>query len=298
MTSRALLTAGWGRAGAAFIVATMVLAGCNATTVSPATSPAASTSTSTSTATAAAVASAPPSTGAPSTAASSALLRGAPGGACLEGGTGTACIAPGTYALDASIAPAMITIDVPRGWFEWDPGGGTEGLLVDGGNDAPSGSGWGLLFSPLGKIFPDPCRQASAAARSVATVDEAVAGMTAWPGFTVGKPKAITVDGRPGKAVEVTSTLRPSACPLPALWTTPSGMPVDAYPVVNNVGVRPTQYWVVDVDGKLLIIRVMDDGQPSPFEVSQGVKSDPKRHAEDQIALRAILQSIRLKPAG
>ena len=293
MTSRALLTAGWGRAGAAFIVATTVLTGCsNANTIASATAPAASA------ATAAPIASALPATQAPSTESSAALLRGAPGGACLEGGTGTTCIAPGTYALDASIAPVTITIDVPRGWFEWDPGGGTEGLLVDGGDDAPGGSGWGVLFSPFGKIFPDPCHQASNAARSVSTVDEVVAGMTTWPGFTVGKPKAITVDGRSGKSVEVTSTLRPSACPLAALWTTPSGMPVDAYPLVSNAGSRPTHYWVVDIDGKLLIIRVTDDGQPSPFEVSQGVKADPKRHAEDQIALRAILQSIRLKPAG
>ena len=293
MTSRALLTAGWGRAGAAFIVATTVLAGCsNANTVPPATAPAASP------ATAAPVASALPATQAPSTAASAALLRGAPGAACVEGGTETACIAPGTYALDASIAPVTITIDVPRGWFEWDPGGGTEGLLVDGGGDAPGGSGWGLLFSPLGKIFPDPCHQASGTARSVSTVDEVVASMTAWPGFTVGKPKAITLDGRPGKTVEVTSTLRPSACPLTAMWTTPSGTSVDAYPLVTDSGTRPTQYWVVDIDGKLLIIRVTDDGQPSPFEVSQGVKADPKRHADDQVALRAILQSIRVKPAG
>jgi hypothetical protein len=239
-----------------------------------------------------------PAAPAASTPASLAKLRNAPRGACVEGGTGTDCIAPGTYALDASIAPVTLTIDVPRGWFEWDPGGGTEGLLVHGGGDAPSGSGWGLLFSPVGKIFPDPCHQASGAARSVATVDEAVARMTTWPGFSVGKPKAITLDGRSGKSVEVTSTLRASACPLAALWTTPSGMPVDAYPLVSDAGTHPTQYWVVDIDGKLLIIRVTDDGQPSPFEVSQGVKADPKRHADDQIALRAILQSIRLKPAG
>ena len=122
--------------------------------------------------------------------------------------------------------------------------------------------------------------------------------MSTWPGFTVGKPKAITVGGRPGKVVEVTATVGAGTCPVSALWTTPSGMAVDAYPLVTGSGPHPTQYWVVDVNGAVLMIRAMDFGQPSPFEESQGVKADPKRHAQDQLALRAILQSIRFAPPG
>lgn len=293
MTARALFQAGSRRVAVALIAATAIAAGCSNATSNPAPAlPAGSPGPAT------AVVTAAPPTRPSSTPPSVVQLRTAPGAACVEGGTGTDCVAPGTYALDASIAPVTITLDVPRGWFEWDPGGGTEGLLVSGAPDAPDGSGWGVIFSPLGTIFPDPCHQASGTPRSAGTVDAVVAAMMTWPGFTVSQPKAVTLDGRPGKVVEVTATVRTATCPLAGLWTTPSGMPVDAYPLVTASGTHPTQYWIVDVDGTVLMIRATDFGQPSPFEESQGVKPDPKRHAQDQLALRAILQSIRFTAPG
>ena len=52
------------------------------------------------------------------------------------------CLEPGSYRLSADIWPARITIDVPEGWWEWRPGDDFDGVLVDGGPEAPDGSGW------------------------------------------------------------------------------------------------------------------------------------------------------------
>ena len=98
--------------------------------------------------------------------------------------------------------------------------------------------------------------------------------------------------------VELSFTGDTAHCPSGQLWTTPSGMAVDAYPMVGDPTTRPAQLSVFEVGGKLLIIRATDYAGPSPFEVSQGVKNDPTRHAADQLALRSMLSSIRFAPAG
>ena len=100
-------------------------------------------------------------------------LRGAETVPCHQGSSDAQCVKAGTYALDASIPPGTVTLDVPAGWFEWDPGGGTEGLLVDSGRDAPDGSGWGVLLSAVGTIPRDPCGElrGSIPADQTTTVD-------------------------------------------------------------------------------------------------------------------------------
>src|SRR4051812_43164091 len=61
---------------------------------------------------------------------------------CGRGGPPISCITAGTYRLGNQLLRTAVTIDVPKGWFEWDPGTGTEGLLVDR-PDAAQGTGWG-----------------------------------------------------------------------------------------------------------------------------------------------------------
>ena len=223
-----------------------------------------------------------------------AALRVAPAAPCGPTGTGTDCIAPGRYALDASIAPAGITIDVPSGWFEWDPGGGSEGLLVGGGADAPDGSGWGVLFIPVAKVSDDPCA-GNQRFRSTSSVDDVVQAIATWSGFQVTTPKSITIGNVPGKLVELRYTKDPATCPAAQLWTTPTGTPIDAYPMVANPG-RPAQLRILDVHGQVIVIRSTDYPEPSPFEIEQGVAPDPHRHDQDQTALRSIVGSIQIIP--
>ena len=49
-----------------------------------------------------------------------------------------------------------------------------------------------------------------------------------------------------------------------------------------------------DVNGQLVGIRTTDYPDISPFEAEQGVKADPKRHVADQVALRAMVDSIEI----
>ena len=221
-------------------------------------------------------------------------LRVAPSAPCEPGGTGSACIAPGRYSLDASLAPRTISLDVPAGWFEWDPGGGSEGLLVNGGADATDGSGWGLLFAPIGEVPMDPCDKGKGAGSS-ATAEDVVRTMASWPGFNATTPEAISVDGFQGKLIELRFTKNVESCSPSWVWTTPSSTPIDTYPMVSDPS-RPAQFRILNVNGTLLGIRTTDYPDASPFETEQGVRPDPKRHIDDQVQLRAMVESIRITP--
>jgi hypothetical protein len=74
---------------------------------------------------------------------------------------------------------------------------------------------------------------------------------------------------------------------------------VDAYPMVSSeVLGRPGQFRIIEVAGKLIVIRTTDFPENSPYELSQGIAADPTRHAADQVELHAILDSIRLGDAS
>jgi hypothetical protein len=53
---------------------------------------------------------------------------------------------------------------------------------------------------------------------------------------------------------------------------------------------------IVDVDGIRLVIVATDYAGTSAWEVGHGVTFDLSDHAEDQFALQAILDSIRINP--
>ena len=143
----------------------------------------------------------------PSSATTAVSLRSAPMAPCREDASVAACVKPGTYLLDAAIPPGTVTLDVPAGWFEWDQGGGTEGLLVNTGSGAPDGSGWGLLLSAVGSIPRDPCGgiRGSISAAQAATVDGVLTAIASWPGFRASAPaQSVRLGDVEGRMVELT----------------------------------------------------------------------------------------------
>jgi len=233
--------------------------------------------------------------------ASPATLEQASFAACAPGGGTPDCLAPGTYRLTGNVWPGVVTMEVPTGWFEWLPftdRDAYDALLV-----APStggGSGWGLVFSVVDAVAKDPCDPAKGryTRAETATVDELVAAMTRWPGFEATSPAAPTVvSGYSEQLVEVTSTRTLTDCPNGSVWTIPQGGSVDAYPMVGAPGkARTGTYRIVDVSGTLLVIMTTDFPETSPNELAQGIPDD-RRHAADQVAMRQILDSIRIGPA-
>jgi hypothetical protein len=212
------------------------------------------------------------------------------------------CIEPGTYTLGSGW-PSTISFTVPAGWYSPDPAPGIEALLVDGSPDAPGSSGWGVWFFLVDTVSRDPCDPDAGlySAADVETADELAAAMTNWPGFDVTPPEAITIDALSGIRVRLTSTKDAEECPASVMWTTTNGAQktqVGAYPMINDTGVRyPADVRIFEIDGTLVAIRTMGLEQTSPFEESIGVARDPDRHADDQVELNAILDSIRIEPA-
>jgi len=223
-----------------------------------------------------------------------AYLRSAPATGCVRViRVGFECTEPGTYRIDSDVVPVPAAVDLPRGWFEWDPGPGSAGALVNSGSDALNGSGWGILFISPGRIRVDPCNPAAGFVPPAATAAEVVQAMERWPGFQVGSPQPISVGGYGGLLVEVTSTKTSLTCPTAEVMETSAGTAIDGYPMSGQVTSRPGQFRILEIAGKLMIVRTTDFPQESPFEVSQGVAPDPTRHVADQLALQAILDSLR-----
>jgi len=211
-------------------------------------------------------------------------------------GSPDGCLVPGTYTLGSDVlSTGDSPVVVPAGWFEWDMGPGTVGLLVER-SDADDGSGWGALFSSVGLVSRDPCDPTlgSFPAGTAKSVDALIAAMTHWPGFDVSTPRAIALGGASGKQVAVTSTKTSKQCPTAVLWQTPQGTGFNGYP---EVGAKPKEYTaqfvLLDVAGEVLAIRTTDFPQTTATEMEQGVKPDPKRHVADQQTLHTILESLR-----
>ena len=212
-------------------------------------------------------------------------------------GLGHWCMPAGTYRLTSDSWPQTISFEVPEGWFPYGPGADSDGVLVESGPTAPNGSGWGTMFLMVGSVSKDPCDPSADRfpTAETATVDGLVAAMRSWPGFAVSDAQPIEVDGHAGQLVTVTSTRTGIDCALQAIWTTPGGTPIDAYPMVGVAGQpRTGSFRVLDVDGTLVVIRTTDFGDPSPYELDQGVQPDPTRHATDRVELQEIIDSIKI----
>jgi hypothetical protein len=214
---------------------------------------------------------------------------------CGRGGPPISCLTAGRYTLGNGLLRTTVTVEIPTGWFEWDQGSGTQGVLLDR-PDVHQGTGWGVIFSAVGAVWRDPCDPAKGTfpTGSTGSVDGLVAAMASWPGFEVSAPRPVTLNGATGKQVAVSSTKTVAKCPNAVIWDTPQGSAVDGYPMVAERSKAYTaQFLILDVGGEVLAIRTTDFPQASPFEVSQGIAPDPGRHRAEQQTLHAILDSIR-----
>ena len=217
---------------------------------------------------------------------------------CDTSDTAKSCLPAGTFQLTGSAGewPVTVTFDVPAGWFEWQAAPGFDGVLVDGGAANRTNSGWGAMFATVGDVSRDACDPTKGLipAAQVDTPAKLAAAMAAWPGFTATTPQPITVDGHSGLKLQLTIT-DPSACSSsPPLWLTTFGGTVNGYPMVGNSTSAPGTYAIVDTGHGLLVIRTTDFPETSPNEIAAGIASNPTAHAADQVALHAILNSIRL----
>jgi hypothetical protein len=212
-----------------------------------------------------------------------------------DGGTPT-CLEAGTYRLSSNFWPALITIEVPEGWWEWRPGEDYDGVLVESGGDAPDGSGWGLTFAMVDTVSKDPCdlSAGSLAAEGTGTVDGLVTAIGAWPGFVTTSSTPITIDGFTGRLIELASDGTTADCAASRMWLSPRGVSVDAYPVDAGDPSSTAQLRVLDVNGTLVVIRATNFPHTSPHELGQGVPQDPDRHLADQVELQQIIDSIQI----
>jgi hypothetical protein len=243
----------------------------------------------------------------PSSAASStaepATLGQAPAVACDATDTGKDCGAPGTYQLNKWAGPrtwpAMVTVDEPAGWFNWDPGPGWDALLVaDAGG---TGSGWGVMFYSVGDVAHDPCDLTKGwiPGAQVDTPQKLAEIMAAWPKFTATTPEPITIDGHDGSKFKLTAAAERSCGDAALAGHSTSGTQIDLYPMTST-GAPRAQYQatveIVDTGNGLLVIRATDFPETTPAELGAGLPDDPTRHATDQAALHEILDSIKITP--
>jgi hypothetical protein len=226
-----------------------------------------------------------------------ARLAVAPGTPCEETNNPD-CLVAGSYRLSSPTSwPADIRLTVPSGWFVYRMSLDYEGVLVDSPG-AMSGSGWGLVMMPLGGVALDPCQPAgdSFPATDVDTPTEVAAAMATWSGFEVSAPLPVTVDGREGVRVDVTTELDDGECPSSRFFSSRTTSVMDAYPsIASNGWAQPATFRIVDVDGQLLVIWTSEFDAPSPFERGQGIGDEPDRHAGDRAELQTIIDSIQIE---
>jgi hypothetical protein len=208
------------------------------------------------------------------------------------------CLAAGTYALSTIDAwPATITLDIPSGWSDWDPGPGLLGLLVDKGEAAPDGSGWGVVISTVGEVPRDPCDPSAGSfpAEDISTPEDLAAAMASWPNFSATPAAPVTFDGTRGVVFDLTIEAS-VGCPAEVLWTSTLGTSYDGYPMTaGDPGEFTGRYRVVDVDGDLVLMVTTEFAGTSPHELSQGVVNNPDRHTNDLPEMQAIVESLRFR---
>lgn len=224
----------------------------------------------------------------------------ATGPASLMEPTDSGTLPVGSYYLDHPAFPARIDFDVPVGWWYWSDreqaaDSTAHALLVNTDDTgAANGSAWGLTFTLVDEVRVDPC--AGSAGVMDASVTESVEALTAafssWPGFPATSVEDVNVGGFSGKRVEITRDEGIDCEPV--LFYTPSQYSFLAHfassePLVN-------QFTLLDVEGSVLVIWTTDFPGTTEFEVAGGAPPDPQGHAEDQVQLHEILESIVIQP--
>ncbi len=221
-------------------------------------------------------------------------LNGQPYVICDSGDPGQNCLPQGTYQLTGgqSVWPVQVTLDLPTGWMEWNPGTGWDAVLANAGPDY-GGTGWGLMFTTVSDVWRDPCTATGTIpAAQVTTPEQLAAAISAWPSFTATTPQPITVDGYSGvELVLYRSTKAPNACGSGQAWLSASHAIVDAYPMVYGP-TYPTTVRIIDTGHGLLVTRATDFATsvaPDP-----GTTPEPSFHTNDLDNLHSIVNSIHL----
>ena len=203
----------------------------------------------------------------------------------------SAILAPGTYLL-ADPFPVHMALTVPQAWQVWHLDFTSAGLLAYTGQG--SGSGWGLFFlSPGDKLYANPCDKTRGMLDAPGpTVDDLVSALASLPGMTASTPVDIEVDGHAGKLIELTAPSDAASC-APGAATLWDFAGQEDYPMAlgERLPVR-----IVDVDGVRLVIVATDYPGTSAWEQGEGATFDPSAHAEHQVELQAILDSIAINP--
>ena len=224
-----------------------------------------------------------PSTTSSASASALPLMLGAASGVDLP---------PGTYLIGDPF-PIRATLTVPAGWTPYTVDSQNAGILVNHGKPA-DGSGWGVFFLTGPHFYMDPCRpgNGTVGAAAVSTADKVVATLRSLPSIAASQPVATTVGGRPAVLVTLTAGTDTTGCRDggATFWQTADGTDYVASPG-QAIPLR-----VVDVDGQPIVIMATDFPESSHWETQKtGATPNPIAHANDQIELRQILDSIRIE---
>jgi hypothetical protein len=170
----------------------------------------------------------------------------------------------GTYVIN-QIDGVTMTATVPDGWR------GIPGFGVTGPNDSDAPRGMAVIFMQASGAFDDPCHWDKAGTLQPdqqpgekvvgPTVDDLVNDIRANTSYTSTAPVDITIDGHPGKQVDLQlpSDLNFASCDKEAGDTT--GQYYFLTPPAPVYAQGPGNRWhlrIVDVDGTRLIVALMD----------------------------------------
>ena len=215
----------------------------------------------------------------------STLGSSAPMAPCSISATGApACIKPGTYTLSSPADwPSHDQLRRARGLVGLvAPASSFDGVLVDARASSARGRlGLGRHVHDGRRRLPRPVRSDGPDVRVTAMSTRPRSSLPRWrrgPGSMRRPPCRSRSMAPTGVLVELTSTKTPQAVPgREASSGRPGGGTlVDPYPTVGADGQRrPGQFRILDVGGKLLVIRTTDFPDPSPFEVDQGCGARP-----------------------
>lgn len=206
----------------------------------------------------------------------------------------------GAYYLDLETLPARINLRVPDGWWNHEAEADVQAVLVKG--DGPSyvhSSNWGLAFSAVGRVRADPCDAGHILDPSLTkTVDALVAAFNSWTGYEV-QVEDVSIGRFSAKRVTVRSK-EPMNC-TGILFTSPAGYDWDVIDMSGGGSHQVSQMTFVELGAPLvadspgvLAIWTTDFPARTSFEIENGASPNPQAHAQDQVALHAILDSIHV----
>jgi hypothetical protein len=207
----------------------------------------------------------------------------------------------GDYYLDHPDFPARIDFAVPEGWwYYWSSASraasDVHATLVNSMDTvgSPNGSAWGVGFTVVDDVWTDPCDPEAGTINSSVTesADALADAFGSWPDFPVVSVEDVSLGGYSGKRVEMTHA-EGIDCEA-TFFRTPTGYRFGPeFPSIDPV---VNQFTFLDVDGSVLVIWTTDFPATTMFEEGGGASPDARAHADEQVELHEILDSIVITP--